>query len=273
MGDFWHRLQQRRPGDCIHGGGASKPSEYCGRKRSTRGPFMLPPNPKIERQAVCDAPIVLNKNGPILGLRGVVRVVVEAAAGGQAKQERGQVLAHRRGGGIVQRPAHPVRAECERSVGVAMRVLALAVQPQIGSQLGRVVAVDLHHVREDLVSVVRRVVGAVLAEVLIVAEGEQRHGGEFRIGFQVSREIPVWRDRSHRPVHNFSFLPAGAFACSTETSEKITVSDASALCEQTASPTKIGSANWIWVCPSSFSSAPSFAIDTVTDEPWRPTSA
>ena len=67
----------------------------------------------------------------------------------------------------------------------------------------------------------------------------------------------------------FYFLPAGAASCSTVTSEKITVSEASAVWEQTISPTNTGFPNWICVCPNSFNSAPFLPIQTVIAEPCR----
>ena len=55
----------------------------------------------------------------------------------------------------------------------------------------------------------------------------------------------------------------------TDTSKKTAVSDASATCEQTASPTRSGLASWVCVCPTSLNAAPSLPIHAVTVEPRR----
>ena len=71
------------------------------------------------------------------------------------------------------------------------------------------------------------------------------------------------------PVRCYCFFPAGAASACTETSEKTTVSEAFASCEQTARPTRIGFWSETSVRATSFNGAPSFPIDTVRPTPLR----
>src|ERR1700722_3712231 len=69
----------------------------------------------------------------------------------------------------------------------------------------------------------------------------------------------------------YCFLPPGGPNFSPDPTENPTVSDASALCEQTTSPTNIGFRSVTSVRATCFNSAPSLESDTAIPTPVRTT--
>ncbi len=146
-----------------------------------RRTFVLPSHAEIQRETVLHAPIILHKNGGIPGLLRAVCVQVEAAAGRQPQQERSEILAKRRRGGVILRTPGPIRAESVNPRRVTVRVSALAVIPRVGADLDGMVAVDLHHVAEELVNIEGSVAVAAHSQTLEAGGGGAGAGAECHV--------------------------------------------------------------------------------------------
>ena len=105
-----------------------------------------------ESQMIAGAPIVLNQSGVIVSLIGAAGVDLIVAAGAQAEDERGQILANL-GVGDAGGLLGPIEIEVETAAGIAEAVGAFDLLTDVATKLEGVLAEDFGGALEDLISV------------------------------------------------------------------------------------------------------------------------